>query len=86
MIPVVEVVATILPAGFLPSKGSRVSLVVDHDALLEGGVVVFAAVAAVHGDLHGVKLVLSVLFGHEHVVRLADVVVEKRHVLIKSNR
>ena len=54
MIPVVEVVATMLPACFLPSKGSRVSLVVNHDALLEGGVMVLAAVAAVHGDLHGV--------------------------------
>ncbi len=55
-------------------------MVLDHDALFESGVVVFAAIAAIHWDLHGVELVLGVLLGLENVIGLANVVVEKRHL------
>ena len=51
-----------------------------HDALLEGGVVVLAAVAAIHGNLHSVEFILGVLFRVELVIRDAHIVVEKCHV------
>ena len=54
----VEVVATVLTACLLHGDWAVRGLVAHHDALLEGGVEVFAAVATVHGDLHGVELVL----------------------------
>ncbi len=76
----VKVVATVFSTIFLPREGGCTGLVLDHDALFEGGVVVFAAIAAIHRDLHGVELVLGVLLGLENVIGLANVVVEKRHL------
>lgn len=83
MVPMVEVVAAMLTASFLPGKRARVSLMIDHDALLKSGVVILAGVATIHRDLHGVQLVLRVLTRQECVIGDANVVVEKRHVLLK---
>ena len=56
----------------------------NHNALFEGGVEVFAAIATVHWDLHRIKLILSVLLWHKLVVWLANVVVKQCH-FFKSN-
>jgi len=74
-----------LAARLLPLHDATVSLMLDHDALLECGVKIFAAITSVHWDLHAVKLVLSMLFGLERVVRNANVVVEKRHFRLLTN-
>ena len=79
MVPVVKVVATVLPTGLFPLHQARVSLVLHHNALFECGIVVFAVVASVHGDLHRIELVLRVLLWLEFVVGDSYVVVEERH-------
>ena len=79
VIPVIEVVAAVLAAGLLPFHQTGVSLVLHHDALLERRVKVLATIAAVHRDLHGIKLILCVLSWLKLVVRDSYIVVPKRH-------
>ena len=80
MVPVIEVVPTVLASSFLPSKYTRVCLVAHHNAFLKGGIVVLAGITAIHGDLHCVELVLCVLTRLVDVVGYTHVVVEKRHL------
>ena len=79
VIPVVEVVAAVLAAGLLPFHQTSVGLMLHHDALLEGCVMILATIAAVHRDLHGIKLILCVLSWLKLVVRDSNIVVPKRH-------
>ena len=79
MIPVIEVVAAVLAAGLLPFHQASVGLVLHHDALLEGRVMVLTTIATVHRNLHGIEFVLRVLSWFELVVRDSNVVVPKRH-------
>ena len=79
VIPVIEVVAAVLAAGLLPFHQTGVGLVLHHDALLERRVMVLATIAAVHRDLHGIKLILCVLSWLKLVVRDSNIVVPKRH-------
>ena len=79
MIPVIEVVAAVLATRLFPLHDTLVCLVLHHDALLEGRVMVLATIAAVHRDLHSIKLVLCVLSWLKLVVRDSNIVVPKRH-------
>ena len=80
MVPVIEVVATVLAALPLHRKGRLIRLMSDHDALLEGCIEVLAVVSSVGRDLHSIKFVLCVHLGCEGVVRHPNVVAEKRHL------
>ena len=82
MVPVVKVVAAVLSTRFLPFHDASVGLVLHHDALLERGIEVFAVVAAVHGDLHRIELVLCVLLWLKLVIGDSYVVVPERHFKI----
>ena len=79
MIPVVEVVAAVLATQLLPRHMVHGRLVLHHNALLEGGVMVLAIVTAIHGDLESVQLFLRVNSRLEDIVWLANVVVPKCH-------
>lgn len=79
VVPVIEIVTTVVTTLLLPSESRGFSLMLHHNALLELSVEVFAAIALIHSDEHRVKFVLSVLPGDIGVSRLAHIVVPERH-------
>lgn len=79
LIPVVKIVTTVLATLRFPREETGFSLMLNHDALLELSVEVFASIALVHSNEHGVELVLCVFSGDIGVGRLASIVMEERH-------
>ena len=74
----VEIIAAVVTTRRLPREDGF-GLVLNHNAFFELGIVVFAAVASVHGNEHGIELVLRVLTWLVFVVGLARRVVKEGH-------
>ena len=77
----IEIVAAVLLVLALP-LANRSGLVLHEDAFLELSIEVLAAVTSVHGDEHGVKLLLRVLLRMEDVVGDRRLEVEECHLFL----
>ena len=72
IVPVIEIVATVLLICSFPFQ-EALSLMLNHNAFLELGIVIFASVSSVQGNFECVQLLLAMGLWLVDIVRLYQI-------------